>query len=120
MITLNKRLMLVDDEPDITFSFAIGLEDNGFKVYTFNDPLVALSNFKSDSYDLLILDIKMPQMTGIDLYKEIRKIDNKVKVCFLTAFDFSYKDLQEYSKWIIKKPIANDDLVKEVNRIMNC
>jgi two-component system, OmpR family, response regulator ChvI len=82
-----QRILLVDDESDITFSFSIGLEDSGFEVDTFNNPLRALSNFKSDSYDLVLLDIKMPEMNGIDLCKEIRKLDNGVRICFLTAFD---------------------------------
>ncbi|MGI8834256.1 MAG: response regulator transcription factor [Nitrososphaeraceae archaeon] len=86
----NKRILLVDDEPDITYSFRIGLENNGFKVDTFNNPLEASSNFKSDFYDLVVLDIKMPEMNGIDLCKEIRKMDSEIKICFATAFDSRY------------------------------
>ncbi|WP_162477734.1 response regulator [Nitrososphaera sp. AFS] len=78
--------MVVDDEPDITLIFALGLEDNDFKVDTFNDPIQALSNFKSGLYDLALLDYKMPNMNGFELYREIRKIDHNVKVCFVTAF----------------------------------
>ena len=65
--------MLVDDEPDITSTLKIGLQDNGFEVDTFNDPIEVLSNFKAGSYDLIILDIKMPKMNGFELYKEIEK-----------------------------------------------
>ena len=61
------------------------LEDNGFKVDTFTDPLLALENFKAGMYVLLILDINMPKMNGQELYNEIKKIDNKARVCFLTA-----------------------------------
>ena len=98
----NKRILLVDDEPDITFSFGIGLEDNGFKVDTFNNPLEAISNFKSDFYDLVVLDIKMPEMNDIDLCKEIRKIDSEIKVCFLTAFDSRYGELKQCSMFYSK------------------
>ena len=91
--------MLVDDEYDITFALSIGLEDNGFEVDAFNDPLLALQTFKenedknnkNESY-ALALDIKMPKMNGIELYNEIRKIDDKVKVCFITAFDIPKTD----------------------------
>ncbi|PWU79018.1 MAG: hypothetical protein DLM72_19610 [Candidatus Nitrosopolaris wilkensis] len=54
--------------------------------------LFALKNFISSAYFLLILDIKMPKMNGFELYLEIKKIDNKVKVCFLTALS----EFQEY------------------------
>jgi two-component system, OmpR family, response regulator ChvI len=66
-----KRILLVDDEQDITYSFGIALEDKGFVVDTFNDPQEALSNFKAGLYDLLLLDIKMPKMNGFELYQEM-------------------------------------------------
>jgi DNA-binding response OmpR family regulator len=58
------RIMVVDDEADITLQLSVVLEENGFKVDPFNDALLALENFKPDLYDLLILDIKMPKMNG--------------------------------------------------------
>jgi two-component system, OmpR family, response regulator ChvI len=67
------RILLVDDDVDITTSLKIGLEDNGFVVDTFNDPLLALSNFKPGIYDLLLFDIRMPQLSGFDLYDKIKK-----------------------------------------------
>src|ERR671932_2840012 len=89
-----KRILLVDDEHNITFGFRIGLEDNGFVVDTFNDPQEALSNFKAGLYDLLLIDIKMPKMNGFELCQEIERIDNRVKVCFITAYEVYYKSLR--------------------------
>src|SRR5919112_746897 len=80
-------ILIVDDEPDITSSLKMGLEYNGFEVHTFNDSIEALSNFKAGLYDLVLLDIKMPKMNGFELCQEIKKEDEKVKVCFLTAFE---------------------------------
>src|SRR2546425_315621 len=91
MITMNEKnnniatILLVDNESDNTCVLSMGLEDAGFKVDAFNDPILALSNFKPNFYALSILDINMPKMNGYELYKEIRKIDDKVKVCFLTV-----------------------------------
>jgi two-component system OmpR family response regulator len=110
------RILLVDDESDITFSFSIGLEDSGFNVDTFNHPLKALSNYRSGSYELVILDMKMPEMSGIDLCKEMRKIDNNVRICFLTAFDSQYEEFRRYSECFIRKPITIDDLVEKIKK----
>jgi CheY-like chemotaxis protein len=123
----NKRkILVVDDESDNTSIFSMSLEDAGFEVDAFTDPVLALSKFKSDhkKYDLLILDIKMPNMDGFELYEEIRRIDNKVKTCFLTAFGEGYTE--EFGRRFssspnisfIRKPIRVDDLVKKVNEMM--
>ena len=121
------KILVVDDEPDNTSIFSMSLEDGGFEVDAFTDPLLALSTFKSGHkrYDYLVLDIKMPDMNGFELYEEIRKIDNKVKACFLTAFGEGYTE--EFVKRFptstnvsfIRKPIRVDDLVKKVNKMVN-
>jgi len=119
-----KRILAVDDEPDLTRLCSLALEYHGFKVDTFNDSEEALSNFKPDYYDLVILDIKMPKMDGFELYNELKKKDNDVKVCFLTASELHYEEFRkkEYhaldKNLFIRKPIDNEDLLKEVNRIM--
>ena len=124
-----KKILVVDDEPDNASIFTMGLEDGGFKVDSFTDPLLALSAFKEDrrrrNYDLLILDIKMPDMNGFELYEQIKRIDNKVQVCFLTAFGEGYTE--EFKKMFpssslgvsfIRKPIRVDDLVKKVKEMI--
>jgi DNA-binding response OmpR family regulator len=119
------RVMIVDDEQDITTIFKIGLENNQFIVTTFNDPLEALSKFRPRLYDLLILDIRMPGINGFQLYQKIRDIDNKVKVCFLTAFDESSREFKssfpflEEVKCYLKKPIILQDLVKRLSDLAN-
>jgi DNA-binding response OmpR family regulator len=119
----SKRILLVvDDEPDITLAFSIGLEDSGFEVDAFNDPLLALEAFKEKkSYDLALIDVKMPKMNGFELYKEIRRVNDKVKVCFATAFDIQKEDEEDLAlaasnekPIIIRKPITIDELVKRV------
>ena len=74
-----KPIMVVDDESDLTVFYKISLEYYGFVVDTFNGPKEALSSFKSNYYDLVILDIKMPEMNGFELYREIKEIDLTVK-----------------------------------------
>jgi DNA-binding response OmpR family regulator len=66
-------------------------EQSGFNADSYDDPISALENFKAGSYDLLLLDIKMPEMDGFHLYQEMKKIDSNVKVCFLTASEMYYE-----------------------------
>ena len=120
-----KRVLVVDDEPDTSLLLKVVLENNNFKVDSFDDPILALKYFKGNLYDLLILDIRMAQMNGIKLYQEIRKIDDKVKVCFLTAgqsyygafTDILFCDLKENQ--FIQKPIENEELIQRINEIIS-
>jgi DNA-binding response OmpR family regulator len=120
-----KKILVVDDEADLTMLCNLALENHGFKVDTFNDPQEALSNYKPGYYDLVILDIKMPNMDGFQLYDEIKKKDRKAKVCFLTASELYYEEFRkrEYNaidkNLFLRKPIENEELLKEVNRIIS-
>ena len=67
-----KKILLVDDEPDVLYTIKNILEDNGFQVDTYNDPIISLKSYTSNYYNLVILDIKMPKMDGFELYTKIR------------------------------------------------
>ncbi|OLD40776.1 MAG: hypothetical protein AUI60_03550 [Thaumarchaeota archaeon 13_1_40CM_2_39_4] len=119
------RILIVDDEPDVCEVLKKVLEKNGFTADSFSDPLLALENFRPRSYDLLLLDIKMPDMDGFRLCQEMKKMDSRVKVCFLTASEMYYErfrkeeDLAALDKDLfLRKPIQNEELIKEINRIM--
>jgi DNA-binding response OmpR family regulator len=120
-----KKVMVVDDETDVLSVVGIVLKENGFEVDTFEDPIVALKSYRAGVYDLLILDIKMPEMDGFELYDQIKKIDDNAKICFLTASEMYYKNSrkEKYSSLdkdlFIQKPIANEDLVEEINKILS-
>jgi two-component system response regulator ChvI len=116
---------VVDDEPDVIFMLKIVLEENGFKVDSFTDPLVALENFRGESgqYDIILLDMKMPQMNGYELYRQIKKIDDKVKVCFLTAGEMYYGVYIDIFNrldgiYFIQKPVENKELIARLNRLV--
>jgi DNA-binding response OmpR family regulator len=101
------------------------LEENGFKVDTFTDPLLALENFKEEAgqYDMIILDIKMPEMNGFELYRQIKKIDDKAKVCFLTAGEMYYGVYTDIFnrlgvKCFIQKPVENKELIARLNKLV--
>ena len=116
-----KTVLIVDDEPDVKLALKIALEENGFEVDAFDDPIMALDNFKKGVYNLLILDIKMPKMHGFELYREIRKVDSQVKICFLTAGEMyygAYTDIFNENQFI-RKPIENKELINRVNEIID-
>ena len=114
------HIFVVDDEPDIISLIERVLVKNGFKVDAFTDPLEALSHFKPNLYDLLLLDVKMPEMNGFELYRDIRKIDYKVKVCFVTAFEISHEEFKKVFpsleiNCLVKKPFTIQELTQQVN-----
>ena len=121
-----QRILIVDDESDITTALKMYLEIQGFQVHAFTDPVYALAQFKAGFYKLLILDIKMPEMNGFELYKEIKKKDVTVKVFFLTAlsemhdYDAFKKEVfpKEGERYFIAKPIENEEILKRINTVL--
>ena len=120
---MNKRILVVDDESDICFVLKSVLGENGFVVDSYDDPLIALEKFKADFYNLVILDIKMPELNGFSLYRKIKRLDKKVKVSFLTAGEMYYRvDSDIFSSvpanCLIRKPIENEELMARINEIV--
>jgi DNA-binding response OmpR family regulator len=119
--TTRKKILVVDDEPDINLTLKVALEEYGFEVEVFDSAILTLDNFRKGLYDLAILDIKMPVMNGFELYREVKRIDPKLKVCFLTAGEMyhgNYGDILDHIQFI-RKPIENTELLKRINEIMN-
>ena len=122
-----KRILIVDDEADVTITFKAGIEDSNnnddankrIEVHTSNDPVAALSEFKSDYYDLLLVDINMPHMNGIELCEKILATDLNVKVCFMSSVDINREGLREIYPSLslgcfIRKPVTIDYLVNRI------
>ncbi|HEX9319637.1 MAG TPA: response regulator [Nitrososphaeraceae archaeon] len=119
------RILLVDDDEDNLKIFTIILENQGFSVDAYVDPVTALSEFKPSQYDLIILDYRMPEMNGIELYKKIREKDASTKITILTAsheqvYVNDTKELKkEPSLKVIRKPVAVGKLLEEVIELLN-
>jgi DNA-binding response OmpR family regulator len=121
-----KRILIVDDDPDITLTFKKGLEAENekssnifFKVVSCNNPLQALSEFKPNYYDLILIDINMPIMDGIELSNKILELDVNVKICLVTAGEANIEVLRELYPMrsigcFIKKPVTIDYLVRRI------
>ena len=115
----SKTVLIIDDDPDVTTVFGLGLQDEGFDIYTYNEPLEALSQFRPNFYDLLLIDINMPKMNGIDLSIQLLELDTNVKICFITAGDANIEVLREIYPTrsigcYIKKPVTIDQLVRRI------
>jgi DNA-binding response OmpR family regulator len=115
------RILLVDDEVDIVHILKRGLEVNGFEVDAFASSQEAINSFKPDMYDLAILDIRMPGLNGFALYRQIKKIDPSLTVCFLSAFEIQTEEFKQMFpsmadsvKSVIKKPLTISGLIKEI------
>ena len=118
-----ERILIVDDEPDITTSLKLGLERRGMEVIAFNDPLEALEEVKKkEHYDLIITDIRMPTMSGFDLFREIRKYKVGTPIVFMTAFDVYQKEFETMfpdvkPRALMKKPIGIAEIAASIGHL---
>jgi DNA-binding response OmpR family regulator len=118
------RVLLVDDEPDVVYLVKRGLERNGFDVDGYTDPMLALQNFKGGVYSLLLLDIKMPNISGIEFFNIIDKEDDKVKVCFFSASEHLTSNVKDKFRnsdrfLFISKPISIPEMTKQIMQFSN-
>ncbi len=114
------RILLVDDEPDVVEVFGRGLKLKGMRVDVYSSPQEALQYFKPNTYDLAILDIRMPDMTGFQLHRKMKKRDPSITTCFLSAFEIQEDEFKSVFpsmdgvKAISKKPISINELLNEI------
>ena len=122
MVISIMKILLIDDDEDINNLFKGYLERNGFKVDAYTDPLDALCHFKQDRYDLILLDLKMPLLDGISMYKELKKIDKNVSICLITADIMYLEQLKEkipnIERFIIFKPILLRNLKDKIDLLI--
>jgi DNA-binding NtrC family response regulator len=125
-----RRVLIVDDDPDITLAFKVGLDGyyyknrRRFEVYTYNNPLVALSEFKPNFYDLLLTDFNMLHMNGFELSQKILELDSNIRVCLMSAADVNMEALREVYPEVsfgsfIKKPVEIEYLAQRMLAELN-
>ena len=120
-----KKILVVNDEPDVTTMMKMTLERAGFRVDTFNDPVLALKSYKPHMYDLVILDVIMPEMDGLELYTQLKKKDSGINVCFLTASSEPYREellKEKYNQLskdlFLEMPLPTSEIIREVKKRM--
>ncbi len=120
------RILIIDDEPDVILTLRTALEQNGFRTDSCNDSTLAYKNFRDGKYDLVLLDIKMPNVDGFQLYQKIKRTDRRVKICFLTASEFYHEEIRKeegfdgFNKELfLRKPIEIASLVDAIKTLLN-
>jgi DNA-binding response OmpR family regulator len=127
LLPFTRRILIVDDNPDIVLTFKKAFEEANqisgkkisFHVNAYNDPLLALSEFKLDFYDLMLVDINMPKMNGFDFCVKILELDANPRVCFISSGLINQEALREQYPSLsigcfIRKPVTMENLVKRV------
>jgi CheY-like chemotaxis protein len=122
-----KTILVVDDDQNTTLAVKSGLENENsrptnrvsYLVHTYNFPTLALSEFKPNLYDLLLIDVEMPNMNGFEFSTKILEIDADPKICFMSAAEVNYEALREIYPSVnfgcfIKKPISLEHLIRRV------
>jgi two-component system response regulator CpxR len=118
-----KKILVVNDEPDVTTMLKMTLERVGFRVDTFNDPVLALKDYKPNMYDLVILDVIMPELDGLELYTQLKSKDSGINICFLTASSEPYREellKEKYNQLsrdlFLEMPLPTSELIREVKK----
>jgi two-component system response regulator ChvI len=123
---MNKRVLIIDDEPDIILTLRMALEQNGFRTDSYSNSILAYKNFRAGVYDLVLLDIKMPNVDGFQLYQKIKRTDSRVKICFLTASEFYDEEIRKeqgfdgFNKELfLRKPVEIACLIDTIRPLMD-
>ena len=123
---MNKRVLIIDDEPDIILTLRMALEQNGFRTDSYSDSILAYKNFRAGLYDLVLLDIMMPNVDGFQLYQKIKRTDSRVKICFLTASEFYDEEIRKEQGFdgfneelFLRKPVEIACLIDTIRPLMD-
>jgi CheY-like chemotaxis protein len=117
------KILVVNDEPDVTTMLKMTLERVGLRVDAFNDPVLALKSYKPHLYDLVILDVVMPEVDGLELYTQLKRKDSGINICFLTASSEPYREellKEKYNQLsrdlFLEMPLPTSELIREVKK----
>jgi DNA-binding response OmpR family regulator len=123
---MNKKVLIIDDEPDIVLTLSVALEHNGFSTDSYSDSILAYKNFRAGVYDLVLLDIKMPNVDGFQLYQKIKRTDSRVKICFLTASEFYDEEIRKEQGFdgfneevFLRKPVEIACLIDTIRPLLD-
>jgi DNA-binding response OmpR family regulator len=117
------KILVIDDNPDINNLLKIYLESDGCcRVDSYINPIGALYYFKKNVYDLILLDLKMPEVDGLTMFNALKNRDNKAIICLITA-NLSYLEqlkgkIPNIENYVIQKPMLLRNLKDKINELI--
>ncbi len=123
MFMTKKRVLIIDDDKDVGNLFKIYLEKSGeYQIDAYTDPVDVLYHFKKGLYDLVLLDLKMPQIDGISMYQQLKKVDSNTSICLITADIANLEQLKtkipNIEKYVIYKPTLLRNLKDKIDSLL--
>ena len=118
---MNSKILVVDDEPDFSRLFASVLTEMGYEVSTASGGRQGLVKIRENPPDILFLDVKMPQVDGLECLRRIRKNKRKFVIVVMTAYgdiESARKAMRLGADEYISKPFDIDDLKRLVNELV--
>ena len=114
--------MIVDDNLELALALKSGLELDGVEVTAYQDPVEAITSFKPGRYDLVLLDVSMPAMSGFEVYRRLKRTDSNVRVCFLTAFNIYDREFSRLFPDVkverfLKKPVTIRSITEQIEQM---
>jgi CheY-like chemotaxis protein len=116
------RILVVDDEPAIGKAFQYALEEQHYRVTAVTDSREALELITEGHFDLIFLDLKMPELDGPQLLRHIRELDNHAQVAIITGYPDSElmdRAMEQGPFLVMKKPFGSDDILKAVRILLS-
>jgi len=119
---MNGKILVIDDEVSILEVVKLGLEEGGFKVDVFSDPIEALNSFSEGNYDAVLTDINMPEMSGLEVLRRCKKIDPEAVVILITAYssiDSAIEAIRGGALDYIRKPFRMEELILRLKEALD-
>ena len=118
---INPKILLAEDDNDMRRFLAKALQNAGYAVTSFDNGLAAYNRLREEPFELLLTDIVMPEMDGIELARRATELDPEIKVMFITGFAAVALNPDNHAPRqakILSKPFHLRDLVNEVQRLL--
>jgi excisionase family DNA binding protein len=115
------QILVVDDEPLIGEIFKKSLDEPGYQVTTVLSSIEALELLKTKNYDLIFLDLLIPELDGAELFHRIRQMDKKIPVAIITGYpdsDMMARAMEHGPFTVLKKPFTSDDILNTVRNFV--
>lgn len=113
------KVLVIDDDPSICKTVGLLLEDHGYSPRTYTDPDDALAAAEKESFQIALIDLRMPAMDGVEVVERLKKIDERMSCIVMTAYpdlDSATETMRRGTCDYIAKPFKQDELIASIDR----